>query len=61
MHKILIVEDNASIAGSMHKHLTAWNYDAQIVEDFNGVLEQFKRFQHNLVLMDIGLPMFDGY
>ncbi len=61
MYKILIVEDDAIIANSIKKCLENWGYDVELVEDFNGIIDQFVRFSPQLVLMDIALPLFNGY
>ncbi|MBC3886829.1 response regulator [Acetobacterium paludosum] len=61
MYKILIVEDDAIIANSIKKCLENWGYDVELIEDFNGIIDQFVRFSPQLVLMDIALPLFNGY
>lgn len=61
MHKILIVEDNITIATEIAKQLRAWGYDTLMVEDFHEVVTTFSDFQPALVLLDISLPFFNGY
>lgn len=61
MHRILIVEDDATISGAVRRHLEAWGYEARAVSDFQNVLGEFSRFGPQLVLMDISLPFFSGY
>lgn len=61
MQKILIVEDNATIAGEMARQLNAWGYESLVVEDFHEVMRAFSDFQPALVLLDISLPFFNGY
>lgn len=61
MYKILIVEDDAIIAKSIKKCLENWGYNVELVEDFNRIIDQFVRFSPQLVLMDIALPLFNGY
>lgn len=60
-YKILIVEDDAVIAGEMKKHLEKWNYQVECVEDFQNVLTHFAAFGPHLVLLDIVLPFFNGH
>ena len=60
-YKILVVEDDETIAGEICRHLEKWNYGVETVTDFTDVLEVFGRFQPQLVLMDIGLPFYNGY
>ncbi len=61
MDKILIVEDDAVIAGEIRQVLARWNYDAIAVEDFSNVLSVFEAVVPQLVLMDISLPCFNGF
>ena len=61
MYKILIVEDDFTIAALLEKHLAKWGFIASYVTDFNKVLEKFADFEPQLVLMDISLPFFNGY
>lgn len=61
MFKIMIVEDDLTIAGVLNEELQKWNYEAFIVEDFGKVMEEFAEKNPQLVLMDIQLPSFNGY
>lgn len=59
--KILIVEDDKIIARQLKIELEKWQYQVALIEDFTKVIEEFKAFEPHLVLMDIGLPAFNGY
>ncbi len=61
MYKILIVDDDMVIADTVKEQLIKWGYEARIVDDFNNVLKIFAEYGPHLVLMDIGLPFFNGY
>ncbi|MGH2318481.1 response regulator transcription factor [Planococcus sp. SE5232] len=61
MFKIMIVEDDLTIAGILKEELEKWNYEAVLVDDFSRVLEEFKAHAPQLVLLDIQLPSFNGY
>lgn len=61
MYKIMIVEDDLTIAGVLREELEKWNHEAFLVEDFSHVMEEFKSNAPQLVLMDISLPSFNGY
>ncbi|MEG0391464.1 MAG: response regulator transcription factor [Anaerovoracaceae bacterium] len=61
MFKILIVEDEKIIANSIKEQLEQWEYEVKLVEDFKLVNEIFDEYQPELVLLDIGLPFFNGY
>lgn len=61
MYRILIVEDDLTIAGALASHLRKWDYAAEYVEDFKNVMERFGAFDPQLVILDIGLPFFNGF
>ena len=61
MHKILLVEDDEVIRQQVKKMLEQWGYEVVLVEDFMQVLSIFVKVEPHLVLMDIGLPLFNGY
>lgn len=61
MYKILIVEDDGTIAQAVEKRIQAWGYETKRVEDFRNVLAEFAAFDPQLVLLDIMLPFYNGY
>lgn len=61
MYRILIIEDDATIANALASHLEKWNYETRYVEDFKNILEQFLEYDPQLVLLDIVLPFFNGF
>ncbi|HEM5031344.1 TPA: response regulator transcription factor [Streptococcus suis] len=61
MQKILVIEDDKTISQLVAKNLINWGYQVQEVKDFQMVLEQMEEFQPHLILLDIGLPFFNGY
>lgn len=60
-YRLLLVEDDAVIAGEMKLHLEKWGYEVRCVVDFGNVLGEFAAYAPQLVLMDIGLPFYNGY
>lgn len=60
-YKLFVVEDDAVIAGEMKSHLEKWGYEVWCARDFGNVLSEFAACAPHLVLMDIGLPFFNGY
>nr|WP_297863724.1 response regulator transcription factor [uncultured Acetatifactor sp.] len=60
-YRLLVVEDDTVIAGEVKSHLEKWGYEVHCVEDFSNVLGAFAACAPQLVLMDIGLPFFNGY
>ena len=61
MYKVLIVEDDAGIAGGLKQLLEAWGLQPVVAENLQDVLGCFARVSPHLVVMDISLPYFDGY
>lgn len=61
LYKILIVEDDETIAGGLKNHLGKRNYQAECMTDFKDVMGKFVDFEPQLVLLDIVLPFFNGF
>lgn len=61
MYKVLIVEDDTTIAKVITNHISKWNYEVEYVTDFTSVIEKFMEFDPQLVLLDISLPFYNGY
>jgi len=61
-HKILIIDDENDIAGLMLRYLRMEGYD-KVDRASNGLegLEKYKALSPDLVLMDIEMPVMDGY
>ena len=60
-YKLFIVEDDLAIAEAVRQQAEQWNFSVRVVQDFRRVLEEFEDFAPHLVLMDIGLPFYNGY
>ncbi|WP_028986838.1 response regulator transcription factor [Thermicanus aegyptius] len=61
MYKVMIVEDDLTIARAIKDHLSKWDYDVTYVTDFKNITEQVIRFLPHLVLLDVVLPFFNGF
>ena len=61
MYKILIVEDDKTIANAVKKHVETWGYQAYATQNFQNVMEDFAREHPHLVILDITLPFYNGY
>ena len=61
MHKILIIEDDTSIAQILKQQLESWGNEVHCVKDFQHVIKAFTDFDPHLVLVDIILPFYNGY
>lgn len=57
----MIIEDDFSIAKLISENLAKWQMDSYITKDFDNIIEQFKDYQPDLVLLDINLQVYDGY
>lgn len=60
-YKILIVEDDEIIAREEKQALEQWDYQIECVQDFKHVLQHVERFMPELILMDIHLPVYNGF
>ena len=61
MHKIVIVEDSEVIREELKTFLERNGYEVIAVDRFENVIEDIKKAEGDLVLLDINLPVFDGY
>jgi DNA-binding response OmpR family regulator len=61
MYRILMIEDDFSMAHTMEKQLESWGNQVHIVEDFQNIMGEFESYQPHLVLMDVMLPFYNGY
>ena len=61
MFRIMIVEDDTTIARVMQDYLMKWGYEVHCVSNFETIKEQFIKEKPHLILLDIGLPFFNGY
>lgn len=61
MYKIYIVEDNTAIASSLQTQLQNWQIDTKCVDNFQNIIKEFVDYAPQLVLLDIGLPFFNGF
>ena len=59
--KILIVEDDNNIADLLRLYLEKEKYEVTIASDGGQGVEQFRRVRPDLVLLDLMLPVMDGW
>lgn len=59
--RILVVEDNPMNQRLAALLLSDWGYDHDIVEDGQQAVNKLQTADYQLVLMDIQLPVMDGY
>lgn len=61
MNKIVIIEDDSKLRKYMEKYLKGYNYEVFIIDDFENVEEEVLDINPDLILLDINLPIFDGF
>ena len=59
--KILIVDDDNNIAELIALYLTKECFETKIVNDGEEALKEFRKFQPDLIILDLMLPGIDGY
>ena len=59
--KVLIVEDDSNIAELLHLYLEKEGFETSVAKDGGKGVELFRQFQPDLVLLDIMLPVMDGW
>lgn len=61
MYKIMIIEDDLTIAKTIKDYLIRWNYDVTYLSDFKNITDQVMNFDPQLILLDIMLPYYNGF
>ncbi|MBR2489937.1 MAG: response regulator transcription factor [Ruminiclostridium sp.] len=59
--KVLIVEDDNNIAELVNLYLKKEGYETMVAEDGGKALDLYRAFRPDLVLLDIMLPVMDGW
>lgn len=59
--KIFIVEDDPVIASAVAEHIASWGCETRIAQNFQNIVQEFVDFDPQLVLLDVGLPFYNGY
>lgn len=57
----MVIEDDRTLYEELKTRLTAWSYEVYGITDFAAVMQTFSEVQPDLVIIDIQLPMFDGF
>lgn len=60
-YTIMVVEDDPDIGQLLSLHLQKFGFSLYLCRDFSHVLEEFEKASPHLVLLDINLPMYDGF
>ena len=61
MERIIIVEDDEIIREELKNFLSKYGYEVIVPTSFENIVEFILNENANLVLLDINLPIFDGY
>jgi DNA-binding response OmpR family regulator len=61
LFQIMIIEDDEKIRTIVAETLRKWQYNVIEVTAFERVLSEFEQAEPHLVLLDINLPVFDGF
>ncbi|MDY0977870.1 PAS domain-containing protein [Massilia sp. CFBP9012] len=61
MQRVLLVDDNADGADTLGRLLRAHGHTVEVYHDPVGALAAVDRFRPDVALLDIGLPVLDGY
>ncbi|KAA3662540.1 MAG: response regulator [Chloroflexi bacterium] len=61
MCKILLIEDNAMLQDILSERLTIRNFEVLIASDGQSGINQAIQEQPDLILMDMSLPVIDGW
>jgi CheY-like chemotaxis protein len=59
--RVLVVDDNTDAAELLTEALQHLGYDVQTAHDGPSALERARAFAPDVALLDIGLPVMDGY
>ena len=61
MSKIIIIEDTETIREELKTFLSKYGYEVVAPTDFQNIIEYALGEEPDLILLDINLPVFDGY
>jgi CheY-like chemotaxis protein len=59
--RVLLVDDNNDVAEVMGEVLSAADYDVAVAHDGAEALRLAERFRPDIAVLDLGLPVMDGY
>jgi CheY-like chemotaxis protein len=59
--RVLVVDDNRDVVRTTSLLLTSYGFDVATALDGRAAVEAARSFEPHVVLLDIGLPILDGY
>lgn len=61
MKKLMIIEDSQVIREELKSLLIRYGYEVITSENFENIIEDIKKESPDLILLDINLPVYDGF
>ncbi|MGL5756726.1 MAG: response regulator transcription factor [Paraclostridium sp.] len=61
MEKIVVIEDEEKIRTELKSFLNNYDYDVVTISEFGNVVDEVLKLDAHLILLDINLPVCDGY
>lgn len=61
MYRIMIVEDDFSLASSLSSVLRGWGFETVLAKDFQNIRSEYEQLHPALILMDLNLPGRNGF
>lgn len=61
MMKIFMIEDDQVLRTELMKLLQSYGYECDYSDDWKNIVQKALQSNANLILLDINLPLFDGY
>lgn len=61
MYRILVIEDDFTLAQIIKSQIESWGHEVRLITDFQNVLPAFVEYDPHMVLVDVMLPFFNGY
>ncbi len=61
LYRILMIEDDPKISSILSEYLTRYEYQVELIKQFDQIKDEFIRLSPDLVLLDINLPYYDGF
>ncbi|MDE7310053.1 MAG: response regulator transcription factor [Eubacterium sp.] len=61
MYKIMIIEDDETMALTIKRQIESWGNEVLCADDFQNIMPDFVKFDPHMVLVDLMLPFYNGY
>lgn len=61
MYNIMIIEDDFALTEEIDKIIKKWGWTTTLTYEFHNILDVFKKNNPHLLIIDINLPLYDGF